>query len=468
MYNPITGMEETTTLLQQTFDPSPLPEPFRLAVLEGPDAGQSFVLDGSQPSRVLVGTAAACPVRLTDRTVSRRHVALDVIGKRVRISDLGSTNGTFVNDITVTEAFVGGGEVIKVGATSFRLDRQGGRANVQVSGKTHFGGLVGASTEMRRLYPLCERLAAADVPIIIEGETGTGKELLAESIHAEGPRANAPFVVLDCTAVPANMLEAELFGYERGAFVGALTDRKGVFEQAHGGTLLIDEIGDLDLALQPKLLRAIECKEIRPLGSTRTVGVDVRIIAATRRDLDREVQAGRFRDDLLHRLAVARIELPPLRQRRGDVQLLVRHFCQELGGEESNIPQELRRSWDEYPWPGNLRELKDTLARHLALGELATITRQDGPVRAQAEFDATQSAVDASRADIFDQALGLPLGQARQKVVEEFERRYVERMLESHGGNVTRAAETAGVARRYFQILKARVAKKKAEGRAVR
>src|SRR4029077_11022397 len=164
------------------------------------------------------------------------------------------------------------------------------------------------------------------VPVIIEGETGTGKEVLAESIHETSARAKGPFVVFACTTVPVNLVESELFGHERGAFTGAVAARKGVFEQAHGGTLLIDEIGDLDAALQPKLLRAIERSEIRRVGASHPTRVDVRILAATRRDLDREVQLGRFRDDLFHRLAVGRLELPPLRARRGDVALLARSF----------------------------------------------------------------------------------------------------------------------------------------------
>lgn len=457
-YNPLAN-DEVTTLLQNSFDPSPLPEPFRLSVVEGPDAGKVFALDGTQPSRVLVGTAAACPVRLADRTVSRRHVALDAVGRRVRITDLGSTNGTTVNGISVTEAFLEGGEVVTVGATSFRLDRETNGARVQLGSGVQFGPVLGASTEMRRLYPLCERLAHSDVPVLIEGEPGTGKDLLAEAIHHEGSRAGGPFIVLDCSAVPSNLLEIELFGHEAGAFGGVPVARPGAFEQAHNGTLLIDEVGELDLALQPKLLRALERQEIRPFGSQRLLRVNVRVIATTRRDLDREVQAGRFREDLLQRLAVARIDLPPLRQRRGDVALLVRHFCRELQGDETMLSKELRRSWEDYAWPGNVRELRNTLARHLALGELATLTQQSGPAAAQAQLHPREESQD-----IFERALGLPLGEARQAVVAEFERRYVERMLQSHGGNVTRAAESAGVARRYFQILKARVAKKKADG----
>jgi DNA-binding NtrC family response regulator len=286
--------------------------------------------------------------------------------------------------------------------------------------------------------------------VIIEGETGTGKEVLAESLHEEGSRKNGPFVVLDCTAVPPNLLEAELFGHERGAFTGAVSARRGVFEQASHGTLLIDEIGELDPMLQPKLLRAIERREVRPIGSNRSISVDVRLLAATRRDLDREVQAGRFRDDLLHRLAVARIELPPLKRRRGDIPLLARHFCKDLNGDERFLTKELLLSWEEYPWQGNVRELRNTVARHVALGELASISfdgeAQPGEPTAESNFSD----------DFLQQVLELPLGEARQKVVEEFERRYVHQLLARHDGNVTRAAQSAGVARRYLQILKAR------------
>jgi DNA-binding NtrC family response regulator len=312
---------------------------------------------------------------------------------------------------------------------------------------------------MRRLYRLCQRLANADVPVIIEGETGTGKELLAEALHEMGPRKNAPFVVFDCTAVPVNLVEAELFGHERGAFTGAVTSRKGVLEQAHKGTLLIDEIGDLDLTLQPKLLRAIERSEFRPIGSERVVKVDVRIIAATRRDLDREVQANRFRDDLFHRLAVARIELPPLSRRRGDIPLLVRQFCEQLGGDPNLLSRELLLRWEDHPWPGNVRELRNTVARHLALGELASLPLAPQPSEGSAEHVARPELAGADLARVIEAALEWPLGEARQRVVEEFEKRYIERMLARHGGNVTRAAEGAGVARRYFQVLKARSAK---------
>ena len=458
------GPDEFSTVLHARFDPSPPPRAFTLTVVEGEDAGLRLTLDGSQPSRVFVGTSPACEVRLADRAVSRRHMSLDVVGSRARITDLGSKNGTSVDGLAIVDAYLQGGELVKIGSTTFRLELESSAVESKLPAVASFGRVIGASTEMRRLYRLCEKLAAADVPVIIEGETGTGKERLAEAIHEMGPRKNGPFVVFDCTAIPVNLLEAELFGHERGAFTGAVSARRGVLEQAHKGTLLIDEIGDLDLSLQPKLLRAIERREFRAIGSERIVRVDVRIIAATRRDLDREVQAGAFRDDLFHRLAVTRVELPPLSRRKGDVPLLVRHFCEELGGDPSLISKELLLRWEDHTWPGNVRELRNTVARHLALGELASLpflprAEPDEDVSSSSPSSSQLSSAGRELAQIVEQALDCPLGEARQRVVEEFERRYIQRILGRHGGNVTRAAESAGIARRYFQVLKARAAK---------
>ncbi|MEJ7732673.1 MAG: sigma 54-interacting transcriptional regulator [Polyangiaceae bacterium] len=430
---------------------------FSLTVREGPDEGARFELDASAPSAFLLGQSLVCSIRLSDPEVSRRHASLDVCdgsgrGRgRVRIRDLGSTNGTFVEGVAVLDAFVDAGEQIRVGGTTLRLERTATDAPPppRVSG---FGRVLGASPEMRRLYPLAQRLARSLLPVVIEGETGTGKEIFAEALHDASDRAAGPYVVFDCTAVPPSLVEAELFGHERGAFTGADVTRKGVFEQAHGGTLLIDEIGDLDLALQPKLLRAIERAEIRRLGASQAVRVNVRVLAATRRDLDREVQAGRFRDDLFHRLAVARLELPPLRERHGDVPLLAQSFWAEFGG-PAEVPAELLRRWDEEPWPGNVRELRNAVARHLALGDLALEPRSrrrgGGPVAG-----AAPPAVTDPIEDVVGE--GLPFAMARLKVIEHFERRYVTRMLEEHGGNAKLAAQAAGIGRRYFDMLRVR------------
>jgi DNA-binding NtrC family response regulator len=294
---------------------------------------------------------------------------------------------------------------------------------------------------MRRLYPLCEKLAAADVPVVIEGETGTGKEVLAESLHEQGPRARGPFMVFDCTAVSPTLVEAELFGHERGAFTGAHAARKGILEEANGGTLFIDEIGDLDLSLQPKLLRAIQRGEFRRVGSDRWTQIDVRILAATRRDLDHEVQAGRFRDDLFFRLAVARIELPPLRRRHDDVSLLAKAFWQEFGG-KGRLPEPLLRRWDGYDWPGNVRELYNEVARYAALGELADVERATPSKAKDALFE--------------DTLLEMPYARARENVIAKFERIYVDGVVKRYGGNVSHAAAASGLALRYFQLLRAR------------
>jgi DNA-binding NtrC family response regulator len=415
---------------------------FVLVAVDGPDRPRTFVIDGSSPSRVLVGQSPVCEVRLADRSVSRRHVALELADRCLRVTDLDSTNGTFLGSTRIVDAFWREGEIMRLGSTALRLDvLPVPRATPEVT-DDRFGALVGASAAMRRLYPLCHKLAQSDVPLVIEGETGTGKEVLAEALHETGPRAGGPFVVFDCTEVPPNLLESELFGHERGAFTGAHETRHGVFEQAHGGTLLIDEIGDLDLALQPKLLRALERSEVRRVGGDKRIQVDVRVMAATRRDLDKEVQEGRFRDDLFHRLAVARIELPPLGKRSGDVALLARHFAAQFGADPNALPPELLARWEAQVWPGNVRQLRNAVARQLTLGELD---------------DSTRRAVEQSE-DVLEWVLSrdLQLSQGRQLVIDEFERRYLTRILERHGGNVTHAARAAGVARRYFNLLRSR------------
>ncbi len=423
---------------------------FRVTVLDGPRAGTTAVMDGGTPGRLLVGTSDACDLRLEDREVSRRHLALELVGNRLSVVDLGSRNGTVVDHVAVREAWLGGGETIRIGSTTLGVVYDPEGKNPEVPFATGFGRMRGESRAMRRIYPLCHKLALAAVPVLIEGETGTGKEVLAEALHEEGPRASGPYVVFDCTAVPPNLIESELFGHERGSFTGAAAQRRGVFEQAHKGTLLIDEIGDLELALQAKLLRALERGEVRRVGGDKSLRVDVRILCATRRDLDREVQEGRFRDDLFHRLAVGRVELPPLRERAGDVAVLARHFWATLGGEGAPSAALLAR-WEAASWPGNVRELRNAVARVIALGD-------------DVHRDPPSAAGDAEPAPVGDGAgflegvlaSNVPWPEARQRVLDELERRYIERALAEHGGNVSRAAAASGIARRHLQRIKAR------------
>lgn len=425
---------------------------FRVRIVRGmPES--SITVSSDAPNAVLVGSSPTCALRLDDPHVSRRHLAFEVVRTRLRITDLGSTNGSRVQGVAVIEALLSGGERIEVGDIVLQVDRLDDAEAAPVSSADRFGRMVGASEVMRRIYPLCERLARSDVPVIIEGETGTGKEVLAQSLHEAGPRSAGPFVIFDCTAVPPTLVEAALFGHERGAFTGAVESRPGVFEEAEHGTLLIDEIGDLDFDLQGKLLRALERSEVARVGSTKRRKVDVRILAATRRDLDHEIHARRFRDDLFYRLAVARIELPPLRRRRTDIRVLAEHFWLELVGPEPAIPEEFAAKLEGYGWPGNVRELRNAVARRVALGELDRIGR--GKIASPS----TQPPPPPGDGDVLEQILddGLPLPMARQRLLDAFEKRYVERMLDDHGGNVRRAAQASGVAHRYFQLLRARI-----------
>jgi transcriptional regulator with GAF, ATPase, and Fis domain len=445
------GDEHSTDIatFQHELDAQRKPELRRVVVVEGADAGKAFELDQSAPSRILVGTSPACQVRLTDSTVSRRHAAFEPTNKgSFRLVDLGSTNGTSVDGTRIVEVYVQGGETVRFGSSSVRLETGLAPFDPEpLPSAVRFGRTVGASVAMRRLYPLCERLASTRIPAIIEGETGTGKEVLAESLH-EMSGSKGPFVVFDCTTVSPSLVEAELFGHERGAFTGAVASRPGVFEEADGGTLLIDEIGDLDLALQAKLLRVIDRSELRRVGGQKTMRVDVRVLAATRRDLDKEVAAGRFRDDLFHRLAVARIELPPLRERHGDVALLARNFVVEMNG-SPEIAALVTQRFADYGWPGNVRELRNLIARYVALGTDAEV-----PI----STSMPPPSVEGTGGDWLDTLVsrGLPFAIARRQTLDEFQRRYVLAALARYNGSVAQAAKASGLALRYFRLVKAR------------
>jgi two-component system, NtrC family, response regulator HydG len=443
--------ESTTAIRDEGGPTSKVEQAYALEVADGPDQGQTCKLGGVAPLRILAGKGPACGLRLTDPEISRRHAAFEVSGGGLRVTDLQSTNGTTVNGVRIVEAYVAPGDRVRLAGTTVRVERADTQA-VSLCADNHFGRMLGGSEVMRRLYPRLRQLGESSLATLIEGETGTGKEVLAEALHEASPRAGGPFVIFDCTAVPPNLAESMLFGHEKGAFTGAVTSRKGIFEEAHGGTLFIDEIGELDYAVQPKLLRALERSEVQRVGSNQWTRVSVRIIAATRRDLDREVQLGRFRDDLFFRLAVGRIELPPLRRRYGDVELLARHFWQVMGG-QGDLARDIVNRLEDYPWPGNVRELHHAIARVHALGGSAM---DDMDVLERASGKGARSL--PPQGDLVEEVLAsnLPLTRAREVLVSAFERRYLERILAQKGGNVARAAEAAGVARRYFQILNAR------------
>ena len=282
---------------------------------------------------------------------------------------------------------------------------------------------------MRRMYELIARYAATDATVLVTGETGSGKEVAAEAIHERSKRKHQPFVVLDCGAIPAQLVEDQLFGHEAGAFTGAGAARPGVFEAAHGGTLFLDEIGELPIEVQPKLLRAVETKTISRLGSTEPRKCDVRIVAATNRDLAAEVNRDRFRADLYFRLAVARIHVPPLRDHREDLEMLIDHFAGKLGG---TVPPELIAWAKKHPWPGNVRELRAAVEQSLALARHPELqTRMfSTPAPGSLELD-----------------VSVPYKETKRRLLDELERRYITELLDAHGGNVSAAARAADLDR---------------------
>jgi len=311
---------------------------------------------------------------------------------------------------------------------------------------TRFGKMVGRSAVTRSLFELLQRAAASDATVLVEGETGTGKEATAEAIHFEGDRKNGPFVVIDCGAIPPQLLESELFGHERGAFTGAIASRQGAFEAASGGTIFLDEIGELTLDLQPKILRVLERRQVKRVGSTNYAKIDVRVIAATNRSLRAEVQAQRFRSDLYYRLAVVQVKLPPLRERIADIPILVSHVLDSMGvagqpiAESLSSPEFLDRV-TRYHWPGNVRQLRNYIERSVALDDSNLPPNPD--TTPPPELDEPNDAVDISQ----------PLRLARENCVSNFERRYLEALLLQHRNNVSAAARAAGVDRIHFYRL---------------
>jgi transcriptional regulator with GAF, ATPase, and Fis domain len=407
-------------------------------VLDGVDRGASCRI-GPGPARI--GTAVGSQLRLSDRTVSRLHCEMRLTGGAIRVVDSGSTNGTFVDGVRVFSAEVRPGARVRVGETVLGVAANEERTSVELSPRHRFGEVVGASVEMRRLYGVLERIAPTDTSVLILGETGTGKELVARALHDASPRAKLPFVVVDCGAIAENLIESELFGHVRGAFSGALGDRRGLFEEADGGTLFLDEIGELPPSLQPRLLRVLESHEVRRVGSNTSRRVDVRVIAATNRSLAQSVNAGTFRDDLYYRLAVVEIELPPLRARREDIALLADVFYKRYAGENETPPSELLASVASRDWPGNVRELRNFIERSVSLG-YSSSPPAVRPRPATSEVGAEGLV-----------PVHLPLKDARAAWTEQFELIYVRALLANTGGNVTRAAELAGINRRSLQRM---------------
>jgi transcriptional regulator with PAS, ATPase and Fis domain len=299
---------------------------------------------------------------------------------------------------------------------------------------------------MRELFALLNRVAGTDATVLLAGETGTGKELLAEAVHQRSARAGGPFVVVDCGALPHELIGSELFGHVRGAFTGATNAKRGLIEEADGGTLFLDEVGELPLDLQPQLLRVLEKREVRPVGDTRSKKVSIRVIAATHRDLVASVKAGTFREDLYFRLAVVRANVPPLRKRKDDIPLLVHGILAELKRPDFPLSTEMVAKLEAHDWPGNVRELRNVVERSLSLvgGELPFEQRQT---------PFTPPGAQRASAGTPREVLDKPFKEAKGLLVEAFEREYLTNLLDRHNGNISRAALEAGIDRNYIHRL---------------
>jgi DNA-binding NtrC family response regulator len=412
----------------------------RFIVIRGPDRGESLLIG---PSPITIGSGSLSEVRLTDPTISRRHLSVSLAPSGVVVRDLGSTNGSFVGGARFQELLLGFGAEIQIGQTLLKYLPDEEHVDVAPAESERFGNMLGRDPKMRQVFSLLEDIAATEATVLLEGETGTGKELLAEEIHRHSPRAGKPFVVFDCAAQPKELIESALFGHVRGAFTGAVADRKGAFVEADGGTLFLDEIGELSIDMQPVLLRALDKRTVRPVGGSSQRMVSVRVVAATNRDLRAEMATKHFREDLYYRLAVVRINVPPLRERPADVALLVQHFVDAyakppgLTAREPDVDKLAR-----LPWPGNIRQLRNVIEHACAISH--------GSELDLAEFLTSAFAPPPGIGAI---ALDKPFKEAKARVVEEFERVYLKTLLERHGGNLSAASRNAELDRKHLREL---------------
>ena len=403
-------------------------------VIEGPDRGAHW--EGEQGT---LGKAEDNALVLGDETVSGYHLRVSSVPEGARIADLGSTNGTFLGDVRITEGIVPAGAMLRLGRTSIAITK-GLPAIVELHDEDRWGRLRGQTQVMRRLMSQVQRAAQSNVAVLLVGESGTGKELLARAIHDASPRAQAPFVTIDCGSITATLVASELFGHEKGAFTGAIHTKLGAFEEADTGTIFLDEVGELPAELQTTLLGALERRRFCRVGGRKEIAIDVRIVAATNRDLRADVNASRFRLDLYYRLAVVTLEVPPLRERAKDIPLLAEHFAREeglTGPLSALIADRTMAELLAYRWPGNVRELRNYVQATVAMGEAALPRADEAPMGAELD--------DLRRA--FARLIAKPYGDARSTLLGEFERHYVEELMKRNLGNVAQAAREAQMAR---------------------
>ncbi|MCP4443948.1 MAG: sigma 54-dependent Fis family transcriptional regulator [Myxococcales bacterium] len=448
----------------------------KLVVVDGADKGKEVEID---KSRCTGGRSIINDLMISDKSISGTHFEIAVRDDGYRLRDLNSRNGTFVGDLRILEVFLLPGVKFRAGQTTVMFQPTTDIVEIALSKQDRFDKVVGGSPVMREIFANLEKISPSDLTCLITGETGTGKELIARGIHNASLRNRKPFVVLDCGSIPRELIESTLFGHEKGAFTGAVGQQVGCFEQADGGTIFLDEIGELDISLQPKLLRVLEQREIKRVGGDRTVKVDVRVLAATNRDLRAEVNNGNFREDLFFRLSVVNCELPPLRDRREDIPTIANLFLKDViarRGTNMSFGQDAMAALLSNNWPGNVRELRNVVERAGALSDGPVITRQDltfgpGGPSPMVQHDLALAGVNAAQAaaaemlgvalpgggpTTFDPELlkpGLAFKGAKQTVVDAFETAYLGGLLKRNEGNITRSAQEAGLTRYHLREL---------------
>jgi DNA-binding NtrC family response regulator len=436
----------------------------RLVVLEGEDEGKSFEIS---KSKVYVGRASVNDCILKDTSISSTHFEVHAEADGFLLRDCGSTNGTKLGGCRIKEVYLAANATFRAGNTTFKLEPVDEVVEIPLSEDEHFQGVIGRSVAMREVFAILAKVAPSELTCLIEGQTGTGKERIARAIHDASRRRNKPYVVLDCSAIPRDLMESYVFGHEKGAFTGAHAQQKGAFEQAEGGTLFLDEIGELDLSLQPKLLRVLENREFKRVGGTRTIRSDCRVVAATNRDLRQMVNEGSFREDLYFRLSVIQIHLPPLSQRRDDITLLVEHFIDDLAERRPDMQRarftaDAREALMAHEWPGNVRELKNVIVRAASLCSGSTVERSDLQLRGHQSMSSGAMSVGASRAPqhVEDSDLvGLEIDLSREykdvkeTLLDQFEHVYLERIYRINDGNISQSARKAGITRYHMREL---------------
>ncbi|MBI5509444.1 MAG: sigma-54-dependent Fis family transcriptional regulator [Deltaproteobacteria bacterium] len=432
--------ERTDTGLTDVLLQSPAQEQgCMVRVAEGADQGAELDLPSGA---AVIGTRDDCDLTLTDSAVSGRHLQLEVTSDGIVAVDLGSTNGTFYMETRVERAIVKHGASLRIGRTRLVLLSKEVPIAMKASTRTSYGALVGSSPAIRRLYAVLEQLEAFESSTLILGETGVGKELVAREIHAHSKRARGPFEVCDCGALSPTLIESELFGHTKGAFTGAHADHRGVFERGDRGTVFLDEIGELPAELQPKLLRVLDTHALRRVGGTDTFNVDVRVVAATNRDLGALVKSGKFRQDLFYRLEIITVRVPALRERREDVPLLIEHFLRSLGqGDLTLSPTTVELFATGYDWPGNIRELKNAVERVRTIGALPENLDRSGGTTGRADGTSVDIDIDG------------PFQEAKRRLVTAFEHDYLEARIKQSNNNISQAARSSGMERSQFKRL---------------